>query len=134
MTYTFATLDISQVAYDEIAAKLRAAGYDQAFLEDGQIDMHGIALCATAATRDINMSHFLTVPISEISTPKRGATVYIDMWWSITKDNQVLFYTGGRPGYRAPQCNSERRVMEHILPSMSVAFLPVAFVPSRESA
>ena len=52
MTYTYALLPVSQRTYDEIAEKLRDAGYDQAFQEDtsltslnGQvIDMHGIAL------------------------------------------------------------------------------------------
>lgn len=41
MTHTFATLEISAAAYDEIAAKLRAAGY---VLVNGVIDMHGIVL------------------------------------------------------------------------------------------
>lgn len=56
MTYTFVELEISSAAYDEIAAKLRAAGYDHVFhaarteIEGAQaerapmIDMHGIAL------------------------------------------------------------------------------------------
>jgi len=48
MTYTYVTLDVSAAVYDEIAGKLKAAAYDQAFHEqaDGSvvIDMHGIAL------------------------------------------------------------------------------------------
>lgn len=43
MTRTFATLEISSEAYDEIAAKLHAAGYDHSFV-DGYIDGHGIGL------------------------------------------------------------------------------------------
>lgn len=42
-THTFATLEVSQAAFDEIEKKLREAGYDHAFV-DGLIDMHGIAL------------------------------------------------------------------------------------------
>lgn len=42
-THTFAELQVSAEAYDEIAALLRAAGYDHAFV-DGVIDMHGIGL------------------------------------------------------------------------------------------
>lgn len=42
-TYTFAKLEVSRGTYDEIAGKLRAAGYDHAFV-DGAIDMHGIGL------------------------------------------------------------------------------------------
>jgi hypothetical protein len=46
MTYThsYALLEVSQEAYDEIAKKLREAGYDHAFMDDGEVDMHGIAL------------------------------------------------------------------------------------------
>ena len=46
MTYTYAVLEVSKAAYDEIAAKLRDAGYDHAFTDEGEIDMHGIALAA----------------------------------------------------------------------------------------
>lgn len=47
MTYTFALLEVSDAAFEEIAAKLKEAGYEEAFFaEDGDeaIDMHGIAL------------------------------------------------------------------------------------------
>lgn len=47
MTYTFATLEVSQLAYDEIRSKLLEAGYDQAVLRDRDVellDMRGIAL------------------------------------------------------------------------------------------
>lgn len=46
-THTFALLPLSKAAYAEIKAKLEAAGYQHAFLEeDGKvtIDMHGIAV------------------------------------------------------------------------------------------
>lgn len=43
-THTFAELELSKAAYDEIATKLRAAGYDHAFIDDGIIDMHGIGV------------------------------------------------------------------------------------------
>lgn len=44
MTHTYVTLDISPAAYDEIRAKLEEAGYQHAFMEGGEIDMHGLAL------------------------------------------------------------------------------------------
>lgn len=44
MTYTYVTMELSQSAYDEIAAKMRKAGYDHAFGCGGEIDMHGIAV------------------------------------------------------------------------------------------
>jgi hypothetical protein len=43
-THTYATLEVSKTVYDEIAALLRAAGYDHVFMDDGAIDMHGIGL------------------------------------------------------------------------------------------
>lgn len=46
-THTYAILEISQAAYEEIKAKLEAAGYQHAFHDnDGEIviDMHGIAV------------------------------------------------------------------------------------------
>lgn len=42
-THTFATLEVSQTAFDEIEKKLREADYGHAFV-DGLIDMHGLAL------------------------------------------------------------------------------------------
>jgi hypothetical protein len=43
MSYTYAVLGVSGSTFEEIAAKLRAAGYHHCF--DGEvIDMHGIAL------------------------------------------------------------------------------------------
>lgn len=52
MTYTYALLTISKAAHDEIAAKLKAAGYDRA--NGAIIDMHGLALeiehsCSTSS-------------------------------------------------------------------------------------
>lgn len=43
-THTYALLPVSAGAYDEIAAKLRAADYGHCFNRDGEIDMKGLAL------------------------------------------------------------------------------------------
>lgn len=46
-TYTYALLEVSPAAYDEIKRLLEAAGYQDQFHEDrGEvvIDMHGLAL------------------------------------------------------------------------------------------
>lgn len=47
-THTYAILELSHAAYNEINAKLRAAGYHHVFHEDSShgtvMDMHGIAL------------------------------------------------------------------------------------------
>jgi hypothetical protein len=44
VTYTSVLLEVSSFTYDEIACKLRAAGYDHAFGTGPAIDMQGIAL------------------------------------------------------------------------------------------
>jgi hypothetical protein len=51
VTYTVATLEVSAAAFDEIAAKLRAAGYDHCFDEAGLVDMTHIALVRAQAGR-----------------------------------------------------------------------------------
>lgn len=46
-THTFALLELSESAFDEIKEKLKEAGYEHAFMEeDGKltIDMHGIGV------------------------------------------------------------------------------------------
>jgi hypothetical protein len=54
VTHTYALLEISAPAYDEIAAKFRDAGYTHAFGEEGEIDMDGVAVIREEAepTRD----------------------------------------------------------------------------------
>lgn len=44
MTYTYALLEVSETTYKEIRDKLRTVGYNHAFGNNGEIDMHGIAL------------------------------------------------------------------------------------------
>jgi hypothetical protein len=53
MTHTYAELEISQSAWNEIAQKLRAAGCGHAFVDEETIDMHGIGL--TAAPGPVEM-------------------------------------------------------------------------------
>jgi hypothetical protein len=43
-THTYALLEVSAAAYDEVASKLRACGYGSSINDEGEIDMHGIAL------------------------------------------------------------------------------------------
>ena len=47
MTHTYVLLDLSRFVYGEIASRLRVAGYQDAFHEDGVIDMHGLAVRPT---------------------------------------------------------------------------------------
>lgn len=54
MTHTYALLEISPAAYEEIKTKLEAAGYADQFhdQDDGKvaIDMHGIAVIEETIT------------------------------------------------------------------------------------
>lgn len=43
-THTVVELELSEQAYEEIARKLRGAGYDHVFLDNDNIDMNGIAV------------------------------------------------------------------------------------------
>lgn len=45
-THTYAVLEISEAAFQEISQKLRLAGYEHLFGRDGEVDMQGIALKA----------------------------------------------------------------------------------------
>lgn len=44
MTHTLALMDVSASTFAEIEQKLKDAGYDHAVLDDGNLDMTGIAL------------------------------------------------------------------------------------------
>ena len=49
ISHTYAVLEVSAAAYEEIAEKLREACYDEAINDEGEIDMHGIALVKAPA-------------------------------------------------------------------------------------
>lgn len=52
-THSYTVLEISPAAYDEIAGKLRAAGYDHCFTrETDEIDMAGIAVAKEPEGQD----------------------------------------------------------------------------------
>lgn len=43
-THTYVTVEVSLQTYHEIRTKLLEAGYHHVFGDDGEIDMHGLAL------------------------------------------------------------------------------------------
>jgi ribA/ribD-fused uncharacterized protein len=49
MTHTYVVMDVSQQTYDEVRANLRAAGYEHAIGQAGDLDMHGLALALNPA-------------------------------------------------------------------------------------
>jgi hypothetical protein len=76
-TNTFAELELSQTAYDEIRKKLEAAGYHHAFMfkgtADGEaptIDMHGIGVTRASGAEEpkgFSLSNCSGLPV-EVST------------------------------------------------------------------
>lgn len=77
-THTYVELELSQSAYDEIAKKLRDAGYDHAFGRDGEIDMHGLAVtkesAPTSAGVTVDPSGSLHGSASDIATFRQFAS------------------------------------------------------------
>lgn len=53
MTYTYVLMELSAAAYAEIEAKMREAGYDHVFGEDGEIDMRGIAVVCSGESEKL---------------------------------------------------------------------------------
>jgi hypothetical protein len=74
MTHTFALLELSPAAYDEICGKLRAACYDHAINVDGTIDMHGIGISRGDAAASVeefrqNWAQLNSAVQTEMDTP-----------------------------------------------------------------
>lgn len=76
MTHTYAMLEVSASAYDEIAEKLKAAGYDHAFMvgEDvnghSTIDMQGLGI-TRAEVKEPDYRHQMMGPCLQDCTEKR---------------------------------------------------------------
>lgn len=68
MTHTYAILDVSRPVFEEIAAKLRAAGYHHAFDRD-VIDLHGIAIRVDEQAQAL-------AGMPPLGTPE------FDIWWA----------------------------------------------------
>lgn len=80
MTHTFARLEISEAAYDEIRGKLEAAGYD-CVSATGIIDMQGIGLCKNHQAENRLHREKLDVriiPHPEPKTPWEAYKVWAD--------------------------------------------------------
>lgn len=43
-THTYVTMEVSSATYEEVARLLKEADYHHCFNDDGEIDMHGLAL------------------------------------------------------------------------------------------
>ena len=80
----------------------------------------------------MGISCFIRVPIDEVTKPKSGRMVIKDHWW-VTENDCVLgfmLYGEKSKDRPAPQCNSDKRVVDMLLkkkPNQEAVFLPVAY-------
>lgn len=52
MSYSYVLLPVSEEIYRAIRAKLEEAGYEHAIGDDGELDMHGIAITCEGDSED----------------------------------------------------------------------------------
>lgn len=69
-TYTVVAMEVPKPVYDDIAAKLIAAGYDS--VKDGMIDMHGIALVPAADVHQPALTWRDVPPRPAYATPQNA--------------------------------------------------------------
>lgn len=94
VTHTYAELEISLKAYNEIRRKLKAAAYNHAFeigdKGDGPIDMHGLAV-VPAKERKLRKSDFFghwgksdLVAVFFVAATALGVAIYFAVYnWAI---------------------------------------------------
>lgn len=78
----------------------------------------------------MNANDFRKVPICEATRPPAESgtfQVQVNKWWAVTEDDCVLMYCESR------QCNSDRRVVEHIItheghPGVKAVLLPHVYL------
>lgn len=75
--------------------------------------------------RDYNKAPWIKMPIAELITPKAGRICKAPSWWAVTEDDCVLFYKS----YGSPQCNTDKRIVEYIVPGCRAVFIETAFAP-----
>lgn len=73
----------------------------------------------------MDASKYITVPLSDLTTPKNGRICLCDRWWIVNEKDEALFFRH----ITSPQCNSEKSIAERLKPEgCRVEFVPVAYV------
>ncbi len=74
-----------------------------------------------------DMKNYLRIPVSELTTPTEGRIVYLNRYWVVTDQDEVLFFRS----YSCPQCNPDERLAARIAPITGgkVQFIPIAYLP-----
>lgn len=67
-THTYVVMNVTRGTYDEVARKMRDAGYDHVFGEDGEIDMHGVALGAETDNAGCECKERVNKKLAETNT------------------------------------------------------------------
>lgn len=72
--------------------------------------------------------NLVSFPLTDITTPKNGATAYVDYFW-LTKDGNAF----KAKLYGSPQCNKDKRIVERVYGNLiangyEVTHIPVAYV------
>jgi hypothetical protein len=91
-THTYVELEISRAAFDEIAAKLKAADYGHAFIDPATIDMHGIAVTRESCRH--SLEPILGWDTLQICSVCRGVTGDRDDYELFARDQHGLHYLG----------------------------------------
>ena len=80
-------------------------------------------------------AEYIRVSLADLQTPKDGYICMMDRWW-VVEDGHALGYKLFANDRPSPQCNHDKRVVEHVLQRrpevQKVQFVPVAYwYPSR---
>lgn len=76
-------------------------------------------------------------PIEEATTPRDG-TVLTNRWWVVHPEHGLTFWKlSAKDTYRAPQCNSDRAISEHVCnqihPGHEVRFVEAVYLGHERS-
>lgn len=74
---------------------------------------------------DYDKAPWRKVSVEDLTTPKPGRLVMGGRWWAITKDGFALYYK------TSPQCNSNKAIVEKILPDCTPQWIELAFEDHR---
>jgi hypothetical protein len=75
VTYTLATLEVTYATYEEIARKLKDAGYDHVFGENGVLDMTHIGLVRKELVTGRALKNFTPNQMSLLQRMDRGSVL-----------------------------------------------------------
>lgn len=76
-------------------------------------------------------SFFSKYPISEVAKVKDGATCWMDRYWVVTENQEILIRNGN-----SPQCNSNREIAEQLIQAAKnkgyenchIEFIPIVYL------